>query len=461
MIVPPEPKNFFDLIWQGIASAACELAPFGVQVERFETDGHDAQRRLLHKLITSQKASPLAALALVPAHVSMLNGDLDRLIAMGVPVVTFHTDAPFSHRTTYVGADHAQSGALAGELLGKMMRGVGCVASFPGSFETEHLAQRYVGFRDELKRCSPAIQEAMHHTGHSSLGAAADDAFSRGAKIHGVYVGDSQAHIVAEVMESRGLRVPCFGFDDTPATRPFLKRGTVSAVIDESPYQQGYLALQQAYEAIGGSREERFPWVEVAPDVVFSANANVSDRIDARNGPFERMMRQRTRKLVLYQDLLAEANARIVSLSDTDPLTGLANRRRFEEVLDLHARANDGLSLMIIGMNGVSQATDEALINLAKVLRAHVRPQDCCARLSADEFGILMPQVGATQAGDVRRSILTMLDKMLIAPKTLKLHLQASIGVASMPFDAQNAEDLLVLADSAMCAHRRSSFVGT
>ncbi len=456
VIAPSRPHDFFDLIWQGIWSAAFELSQFGVKVESYETQSHDvlAQRRLLKEL----EESPPAAIALIPAHKTALNNQLNRFTAIGVPVVTFNADALGSRRTTYVGTDPSKSGALAGELLSKIMHGVGSIVSFPGLSETEHLKQRHIAFRAELKRSAPLIQESVYQSDSASLEEAADSAFSGRVPADAIYVGNSQVHLVAAAMERHGLRVPCVGFDDTPANRPYLKRGTVSAVIDEQPYQQGYLAVQQAYWSIGESRNERFSRVEIPATVVFSANANVVERTEVPHGAFELMMQQRTQKVVSYQKLLAEANARIASMADTDPLTGLINRRRFEEILDLRSKDQNKLSLLIVGMkNQVAQATEESLINLAKVLSAHSRPSDYCARLSSDEFGLLMPDAGPAQAGEIRRRILAALKKMLIAPQTLKLHLQASIGLASMPADAQNVEDLLILADNAMYAHRRSS----
>jgi ABC-type sugar transport system substrate-binding protein len=60
---------------------------------------------------------------MVPVHDSALDDLIGRHAARGVPVVTFHSDAPRSGRTLFVGPDAFHSGVLAGELLSKLMVG--------------------------------------------------------------------------------------------------------------------------------------------------------------------------------------------------------------------------------------------------------------------------------------------------------------------------------------------------
>jgi diguanylate cyclase (GGDEF)-like protein len=447
-------------MWKGIWSAACELAPFGVRVDSYETSGHDltAQRRILANL----RDNPPAALALVPAHISDLNPQLAQLAALQVPMITFHADAPASARKSYVGTDPDHSGALAGDVLAMLMHGTGTVASFPGSLETEHLKQRYLGFRRQLKLRAPDIKESFSHSGFNGLAEGVERALENNQELAGIYVGCSRAHTVGRILSQSGRQIPCVGFDLTDLTRPFLSSGILSAMIDEDVYHQGYLAIQFAYEAIHS--ESPSLSIPLQASVVLGLNANRPETPDFGSNIFEQLVRMRTQRAVRAQELLAEASSRLLVLSETDPLTGLLNRTKFEELLGSRVKDQERLSIVTISLEGfehtASQAlNEEALKAVAKVLRALARPQDDCARIGSNEFCVLMPGAGLSAAASARERILDAIATTIIAPKTLHLPIQASVGTASLPEDAASAEDLIVRADNAMYAHRRALIV--
>ena len=106
-------------------------------------------------------------------------------------------------------------------------------------------------------------------------------------------------------------------------------------------------------------------------------------------------------------------------LADHDSLTGLLDRRRFRAELDQHvsftARYGGLGAVMIIdidGLKGVNDALghhagDNLIRQVAEVMRERVRATDIVARLSGDEFAILMPQTdveGAMQLGEDLRA---------------------------------------------------------
>jgi predicted signal transduction protein with EAL and GGDEF domain len=141
---------------------------------------------------------------------------------------------------------------------------------------------------------------------------------------------------LAGILETLHLSTPCVGFSNTPQVQSLLALQTISAVIDEGRYQQGYFAVQKAYEAILKKVEAgRLSGVEIPSTVVFSVNACCTG--ETLNDAFEMLVRQRTEILCSYKERLEQANAELVSLSITDPLTGLPNRRRFQEVIQQEA----------------------------------------------------------------------------------------------------------------------------
>jgi diguanylate cyclase (GGDEF)-like protein len=462
VLAPSTPCELFDLLWKGVWSAAFELAPFGVRVDRFETNDHDvtAQKRILVHLRTK----PPAALAISPAHTSELNRELELLAEMNVPIITFHTDAPSCGRERYVGADPKQSGALAGEILGRLMGGRGTVSSFPGALETLHLKQRYVAFREELKRNFPEIRESVSLCGFSGLKEAAMRVLEQNPPAGGIYVGFSRCHEIAAALAETGRTIPLVGFDLTDRSQEHLVEGTISALIDEDVYHQGYLAIHQAFEATTGLPVECTPPIPLQAKVMLRANCKSPEVMEPGAGGLETLIRVRTRRALRYRELLEQASSQIVVLSETDPLTGLWNRAKFEELLSARVKDQDKLAILMVGLDGFErskasagqQVTDEALTAVAKVLRSLSRAGDECARIAGYEFCILMPGAGFGQAAAARDRILATVAKTVIAPQTLNWGIRVSAGAACLPGDASNAEDLLVRADNAMYVHKRA-----
>jgi diguanylate cyclase (GGDEF)-like protein len=462
IIAPIQPEDFFDLLWQGVWEATFDLSSFGVEVQNLTTQRGDVgeQRKILEMLLDSRPE----AIALLPVHVRALNDLIDQHVLSGTPVITFHGDAPASRRVAFVRPDLHQSGVLAGEVLAKLMHQHGRIISFPGSLDEFHLAERYQGFLDALKRYGNQIQETpcCFEPGASfevtrqllqSYGGAA-----------GYYVGNEDLVPIAAAIEhlghEPGIRTPCVGFSNTERVRPLLERGVVSAAIDEKRYQLGYFAVQKAYEAVLKC-EQGAPVtsVQVPSTVVFAANAGGT--VDTLGSAFELLVRQRTEILVSYKKRLEEANSKLLDLAVTDPLTSLYNRRKFEETLKhevARALRYGSVSLLLIDLDRFKSVNDrfghrtgdDVLKAVAQVMQSCCRATDTCARLGGDEFAIILPHSDSSAAAVVRQRIQQHMARIAVPTAEGRLAVSLSIGLATLPGDANNAADFLAAADMAM-----------
>lgn len=158
-------------------------------------------------------------------------------------------------------------------------------------------------------------------------------------------------------------------------------------------------------------------------------------------------------------------------LSRSDPLTGVFNRRRFDEALETqlaHARRyGRGGALLIADLDRFKQvndefghaAGDEALRAVARVLAANLRQTDVLARdagglvarLGGDEFALLLPEVDAIAAESVAARLVEAIAAERLEIDGGELRLGVSVGVAT--FDENGcppAKDLLAAADRAM-----------
>ncbi len=157
-----------------------------------------------------------------------------------------------------------------------------------------------------------------------------------------------------------------------------------------------------------------------------------------------------------------KTEAELRFLADHDPLTGLLNRRRFRAELDQHvsftARYGGRGAVMVIdidGLKGVNdsyghQVGDTLIRRVAEILRERVRATDLVARLSGDEFAVLMPQTDTAGALQLGEDLRTQVAEGLGPGSELQ---EATISVGISMFGGQGevaAEAVLVAADEAM-----------
>ena len=158
--------------------------------------------------------------------------------------------------------------------------------------------------------------------------------------------------------------------------------------------------------------------------------------------------------------LLAEREARTLALSD--PLTGLANRRRFDDAL-AQALAKPPASgschaLMTLDLNGFKTVNDvhghgvgdELLGQVAARLRRAVRHDDLVARLGGDEFAVLAQGLlGAEAAMGSAIRILQAFESPIRAGQ-VEHAVGVAIGISLFPGDAAVPTELLRRADIAL-----------
>lgn len=151
----------------------------------------------------------------------------------------------------------------------------------------------------------------------------------------------------------------------------------------------------------------------------------------------------------------------------TDPLTGLYNRRlfneNFERELNRAKRYSLPLGLVIMDMHRFKEVNDkhghprgdEVLRVAAATLKKALRTSDFAFRIGGDEFALVLPQTDAPQALALSRRIETVFaDNM----KTLQLSVTVGMdhGVSNYPQDGDTSEDLIRIADERLYQRKHS-----
>ncbi len=147
----------------------------------------------------------------------------------------------------------------------------------------------------------------------------------------------------------------------------------------------------------------------------------------------------------------------------TDPLTALPNTRflfmHLSRELSRAERLKSEVSLLVMDLDHFKDINDNhghhigdrALCEVARVLRAAIRPYDICVRYAGDEFIVVLSGCGADEAERKRVELQRAVDEVYFEARPGKrLPLGISIGCAVFPQDGESYETLLATADSRM-----------
>ena len=156
------------------------------------------------------------------------------------------------------------------------------------------------------------------------------------------------------------------------------------------------------------------------------------------------------------------AEQHVRTLAFQDGLTGLANRRRFDDALNAAAAAppREGAvhALILLDLNGFKQvndvyghgAGDQVLTIVAQRLLGAMRDGDLAARLGGDEFAILaLHLVGPEAATNVAMRVIDALKEPMTVG-SVKHQVGAGVGIALLPVDAATPDQALRKADLAL-----------
>ncbi len=177
-----------------------------------------------------------------------------------------------------------------------------------------------------------------------------------------------------------------------------------------------------------------------------------------------------TNYAALFSDIseLKENEERIKHLAYYDPLTGMPNRRLFEDRLQValaHVHRNKGqLAVMFVDLDRFKRINDtlghemgdQLLVEVSRRLYDCLREDDTVARMGGDEFVVLLSEVGMPDdAAYIARRITAALTR----PMSLggrELVVTASVGISIYPEDGRTASTLIKNADTAMYRAKES-----
>jgi len=157
-----------------------------------------------------------------------------------------------------------------------------------------------------------------------------------------------------------------------------------------------------------------------------------------------------------------------IRLSTIDSLTGLYNRSYFFAAVDREiarsARSNRGFCLLMMDLDELKPINDKyghyfgdrVLRGVGDVVRNGVRRIDTAARYGGDEFVALLPETDPTGAHVLAEKVRIGVTELDISVSGVRIEASMSVGVVSFPEDGRTSDELMISADQAMYASKRS-----
>jgi diguanylate cyclase (GGDEF)-like protein len=155
------------------------------------------------------------------------------------------------------------------------------------------------------------------------------------------------------------------------------------------------------------------------------------------------------------EHVLDRSRRQLAYLADHDPVSGLLNRRRFDQLLTEHLGRSDDGAVLMLDLDLFKQvndtlghaAGDRLLVKVSGILRDELRKTDAAARLGGDEFAILLPDADATTAKKVAGRLVERIRESVAAEGSRNPRVTASIGVVAVCAARRQGVDPVALAD--------------
>jgi diguanylate cyclase (GGDEF)-like protein/PAS domain S-box-containing protein len=220
---------------------------------------------------------------------------------------------------------------------------------------------------------------------------------------------------------------------------------------------------------------DRTPWWnEVLLSPVTDADGTVVQYIGVQNDVTARV--EAERELRRERDRATGYLARIEALAYSDPLTGLQNRRRLQEQVEValwDARAGGtAVALLFLDLDGFKAvndrlghaAGDELLVRTARRLQGRLRRSDLVARLGGDEFLVALagldPETAEDEAARVSAGLTELVGRPVRLASGEEVRVGVSIGTSVAPADGDDFPALLHRADVRMYQRKHAVRVG-
>lgn len=195
--------------------------------------------------------------------------------------------------------------------------------------------------------------------------------------------------------------------------------------------------------------------------ILAAMGVSLANRLSEFLGNLEQQVRERTAEITEVNEQLADANRQLTELTRIDPLTGLLNRRGFEDEAETErqrfVRRKEPLGLLLVDIDFFKQFNDRyghacgdfVLVRVAQLMKEQLRDVDRVARWGGEEFILLLPSTNAEGLANIGEKLRASIADARFDYEGEALNVTATFGGAQY-MDGETMDQCIDRADAAL-----------
>lgn len=238
---------------RGIKSAQKELKKYGVVIHQFYFQKIDSD--FFKKSLKEILALNPDGVVLAPFFYEPSLSFAQELTNRKIPFVFINLDIESQNNLSFIGQDSYKGGVMAGKLLDLSLSGKSNVAVIKSANIDNHHAidARVRGFKEywhHHAKSTNSLQEIyVDEFSELETNKTLNKVFQSSDPIFGIFVPSSMSYVVAKYLRGHQLeQVSLVGFDALANNLKYLKSHTIDFLIDQDPFEQGYLGVKVMFE---------------------------------------------------------------------------------------------------------------------------------------------------------------------------------------------------------------------
>lgn len=277
-----------DLFWKspylGILKGANDVKPFGVQVNNFTFNQYDPHS-YLNTFYSLLETKPTAVI-IVPNFLKETKQIVSKLETLNIPYLFLNIDIDGFNNKAFVGQDSYMAGYIAGKLMNLSIQKSSTfliIQARHNIIKNNSISNRIKGFNDFLLKnkinSKTQILKIKNLNDSFETKEKINSYLKHHPEIEGVFVPSSRIHIVVDCIESAYLKnLKLIGFDNTPQNIECLKDDSVSFLISQKPFEQGYESVRLMTDYLTLNRSMLKNKIYLPIDILTKENVDYNER---------------------------------------------------------------------------------------------------------------------------------------------------------------------------------------
>ena len=248
-----EKKIYFDYLWLGINKGADELKGLNIEISPFVCDNEEMQLEQLKEIAKMGPGEYGGVITISFTRAAEVLMQFQSMLARDMKVLVIDDHIEIPEGLISIPPREVQVGKVAAELAGLITSDKGRLLVSCGRTDSKIHANRLESFCNYIKENKPGLTielitgytRNMDHRGELYKNACeALDKYSDICLMYALTSHDNRAFVEALEKHGKNKNVAIIGTDLNEETLEFLEQKKMSAVIDQNPYEKGYMAFK-------------------------------------------------------------------------------------------------------------------------------------------------------------------------------------------------------------------------